>query len=426
MIGNGDDDAPTGPDAPGEGSATSGAAPGIPARTAEMPEQGPRPGNGPDETRDGTGGRVCRYCGKALPVSSGRGNKSPYCQDGTTHGPKNLTCKQAWLTVENYRSLPGHDEQALDDASVAALGEHIDRALNPVDALREALAAIRGDLDGAVIEALRDRDDAVQRARDADGRANAADQRATEAEQAAADADDAAAAAGRRAGAAEGARDAALSERDKAVTAKNRAEARLEDARDREERADRRAREAAERAASAEAQVATLTAERDSFADQVAQLRVDLDDERERAAQSAREAQQKNDDLQQRLDAEREQHTTALDQVRTEAQAKIDEARSAAETDVAAARDELSRATSDYTTQLGELRQRLGAAEQQVTSLTDRADAAEAAGQHAAEQLQHWRRELAEALADPADDGPQLAARITRLLNQDTDSGTTS
>src|SRR5919198_1992729 len=377
MIDDGDD-ARTGPDSPGEGSATSGGAPDAPARAAETPGQGPRPGDGPDETRHVSSGRVCRYCGKALPVSSGRGNKSPYCQDGTTHGTKNLTCKQAWLTVENYRSLPGHDEQVLDDASVVGLGEHIDRALDPVEALRAALAAVRSDIDGAVTEALRDRDGAVQRARDADGRAAAAEQRAAAAEQTAADADEAAAAAGRRADEAESERDTAPSEREKAITAKNRAEARLDDARDREERADRRTREAADRAASAENQIATLTAERDSLNDQLAQLRADVDDERQRMAQAGREAQQKIDDIQLRLETEREQHTTALNQVRDDAQAQITQAREAAEAqvaqvreaaegDIAAAREESNRKTSEYIEALGQLSERIGSLTERTT-----------------------------------------------------------
>lgn len=322
-------------------------------------------------------GRLCGYsgCRAVLPETSGRGNRARYCQDGKTWGTKDLSCKQAAQAIENYRSLPGHDDRALDDTSVTALGEHVDRALGPVQALLTELTATRDDLDDAVTEALRTRAAAEERATDADGRAEAAEQRAAVAEQAAEEAESTAAAADRRAGQAAAERDNALAERDTAVTARNRAEARLEDARAREERADRRAQESADHAATVENRlgnhVATLTTERDSLSDLVAQLRAGLDAERERVAHAIAESQQKVDDLQARLDREREDHAAALNQVRAEAQADIERARQAAETETATARAELRQATHDYTTRLAELSQQLGAYEQRVRSLTE-------------------------------------------------------
>ncbi|MDR7304491.1 hypothetical protein [Haloactinomyces albus] len=214
-------------------------------------------------------------------------------------------------------------------------------------------------------------------------------------------------------------RDTALADRDTARTAQQRAEARLEDARDREERAERRAGEAGDRAASAENRLAGLAAERDALTDQLTGLRADLADERDRAAAAAHQAQETIDDLQRRLERQRDEHAQARDQIRDEAHAEITRIRETAEHEAAAARAELTQAQRDHTTQLGELRHQLGSLTQQVTSLDQRATDAETAHHHAATQLAHWRRTLTIALTEPDGHGQQLATRIEQLLAED-------
>lgn len=407
MIGNGNDDVSPGSGAPGEDPAANAEV----ARPPQSREQGPHPAQGPDGNRDASGARVCRFCGRALPVSRGPGNKSPYCQDGTTHGPKNLSCKQAWQALDNVWSLPGH-EQLLQDRSLTELGNHLDRALSPIDQLGRSLTALRQELDAAVAEALAERDAAVQHAAEADSRATAAKQRAEQAVTARREAEEEASqAAADRAEADKRAESAARREQD-AIAARHRAEAQRDAARDDKQRAEYQAQEALNRAVQAETQLNTVTDQNTNLENSVANLTEQLHTARSTADHAQTEADtasQREAQAEARLEGERAQHARTLQQARTEADETIERAREDAEARVKEAREEHTRATEAWAQELGELRERIGALGTEHIAAENRANEARS-------RLAEWQGHVAEVLADPNTTREALIERLESLV----------
>lgn len=348
---------------------------------------------GPDETRDASRRRLCGYrgCRVLLPSSSGRGNKAKYCQDGKTWGPKQLSCKQAAIALEQVSSLTG--QATIPDTSITELGEHIAAALVPARQLVAALADVQAQLEAAVTIAQRERAAALAETAEQRGLRDAADQRAAEAEQRADDADEAATAAARSRTAAEADRDHEIDARRTAERAQERAEARLEDARDAGRRADSRAEAAAQRAAQLDHELVAATAE-------LTALRVALEVERQRCnAETERanvlisEHTAKLEELrhthQTRIERLHTQHADVLEAARREAAAALDQARrdAAAETTEAirGVRTELEQKVQAeaerHAGELTELHQQIGGLLQQITADTAAHPSADQLGQ---------------------------------------------
>lgn len=284
------------------GLPTKAGQPGGPASGTAAPDAG----SGPDESRDETGRRLCGYrgCRVLLPPSSGRGNRAKYCQDGKTWGPKQLTCKQAAIALEQVASLTG--QATIPDTSVTALGEHIAAALVPARQLVAALTDVHTQLEAAVTVAQRDRAAALAEAAEQRGLREAADQDAAAAQQRADHAEEAAAAGARRQVAAEADRDREIDARRAAERARVRAEARLEDARDAACRSENRTDAAAARAAQLDHELVAATAE-------LTAARAALQEERQRRCV---ETERANTVIQ--------EHSAALDKLRQAHQAQVE------------------------------------------------------------------------------------------------------
>lgn len=371
-----------------ENGAATDRDPGIRAGTGQLddPEFGtvePDAGSSPDETRDASGQRLCGYrcCRALLPSSSGRGNKAKYCQDGKTWGPKQLSCKQAAIALEQVASLTG--QATIPDTSITELGGHIATALVPARQLVAALADLQAQLEEAVTTAQRERASALAEAAEQQGLRDAADQRAAAAEQRADDADEAATAATRSRAAAEADRDREIDARRTAERAQERAEVRLEDARDAARRADNRAEAATQRVAQLDHELVAATAE-------LTALRVALEEERQRCnAETERantlisEHTAKLEELhhthQTRIERLHAQCTDVAEAARLEAAAALDQARrdAAAETTDAIRRvraelEQKRQAEAErHAAQLAELHQQIGGLLQQITADTE-------------------------------------------------------
>lgn len=300
--------------------------PGDPASEAARPDAD----SGPDESCDETGRRLCGYrgCRVLLPSSSGRGNKAKYCQDGKTWGPKQLTCKQAAIALEQVASLTG--QATIPDTSITALGEHIAAVLAPTRQLVAALTDVQAQLDAAVTVAQRDRAAALAEAAEQRGLREAAEQGAAAAQQRADDADEAAAAGARRQASAETDRDREIDARCTAERAQVRAEARLEDARDAGRRAENRTDAAAARAGQLDHELVAATAELSAARAALEQGRQRRQVESERANTVIREHSATLEKLRQAHQAQVErlhtEHADVLQAARREAAAETAEA----------------------------------------------------------------------------------------------------
>jgi chromosome segregation ATPase len=193
-------------------------------------------------------------------VVSGRGNRARFCQDGKDWGTRNLSCREAESALIDVDSLRD-DTSTLDGTSVAALGEQVDRALAPAQALFEALAGIHGQLDTTVAEALAARDAADALAADQQRLRGVAEAGAEDARAAAAEAANATDTALRGRAAAERELDTERNARVEAEQAQQRAEGRTAALKDELERALNRGDAAVARAADLDVALATLTAD---------------------------------------------------------------------------------------------------------------------------------------------------------------------
>lgn len=229
--------------------------------SGELAMGSPRSISAPDETGDETR-RVCAYrrCAAVLPVVSGRGNRARFCQDGKDWGTRNLSCREAESALIDVDSLRD-DTSTLDGTSVAALGEQVDRALAPAQALFEALTGIHGQLDTTVADALAARDAADTLAADQQRLRGVAEAGAAAARAAAAEAAGATDAALRGRAAAERELDTERNARVEAEQAQQRAEGRTAALKDELERALNRGDAAVARAADLDVALATLTAD---------------------------------------------------------------------------------------------------------------------------------------------------------------------
>ena len=336
-------------------------------------------------------GRLCGYrgCRAALPRVMGPGNRAKYCQDNKRWGPKELTCKQAAAALENVASLGG--PAALDDPSVAALGEHVDRALGPLLQLAAVLAATRSELDTAVSTAQHDRDTALARAADADGRAAAAAMRAAAAAQLAEDAGTAAAAASSLRARADAERDRAADTARRAERAQAVAEARLLDAQDAATRADRRAVAAGERAEYLEQQLAGARAELVSTQQGLEEQRQRCNAETERANQAITTAVADREQLRRSFDDRAEvlrtEHRLALDTARAGHAAELTALRDASDHTVAQVRDQAEQTrradTERHNGDTVALHERVGGLTHQLRSVRRSLTAALSAGDDA-------------------------------------------
>src|SRR5882757_4976272 len=261
--------------------------------------------------------RLCGYrdCRAALPAIAGPGNRAKYCQDDKRWGTKALTCKQAAAALENVVSLGG--PAALEDPSVLALGEHVDRALSPLTQLTQLLTAVRTELDTAVTAARRERDAALASAADADGRADLAAARTAAAS---APAEAAAAAAAQMRAQADTERNRAQDAQQRAERAQAIAEARLADAQDTVARADRRATAAVDRADQLEQQLSSLRAELLATQQALEEERQRCNAETDRANQAITAAATERDRLRHQLDVR-------ADQLRAEYQQSMEQTR---------------------------------------------------------------------------------------------------
>lgn len=349
------------------------------------PETGtvePDAGCGPDETRDTSGRRLCGYrgCRVLLPSSSGRGNKAKYCQDGKTWGPRQLSCKQAAIALEQVASLTG--QATIPDTSITALGEHITAALVPARQLVAALSDVQAQLEAAVAIAQSERAAALAEAAEQRGLRAAADQRAATAEQRADEADEAATAAARGRAGAEADRDREIDARRTAERAQERAEARLEDARDAVRRAGNRAEAAAQRAAQLDHELVAATAELTALRAALEEERQRCNAETERANMLISEHSAKLEELrhthQTRSELLHAQHAEVLEAARHEAAAALDQARGEAAAETAEAirlvRSELEQKrqaeAERHAGELAELHQQIGGLLQQITADT--------------------------------------------------------
>lgn len=383
------------------GSGAAGAAPGrgrdavggaVAGRAHVL--SGPGGTEPDDDESSGAAGRLCGYrgCRAALPEVAGPGNRAKYCQDDKRWGPKALTCKQAAAALENVASLAG--PAALDDPSVAALGEHVDRVLGPLSQLAEVLVVVRGDLDTAVSTAQRDRDTALARAVEADGRADAAALRTRAAEQLAEDAEDAAAAASRLRAAAEAERDRAGEAARRAERAQAVAEARLVDAQDTATRADRRSVASGERAEYLEQQLAGSRAELVSTREALEEERQRAGAETERANQAITDAAAHRDELRRQFDERAEQlrteHRTALEDAHARHAQELTALRDAADRSVAQVREQAEQArraeTERHSGDTVVLHQRIGGLTQQLRAVRGSLSTALSAGDDADRQ----------------------------------------
>jgi chromosome segregation ATPase len=303
---------------------------------------------GADETRDETL-RVCafRRCGSALPPVSGRGNRARFCQDGKVWGPRSLTCRDAEAAFVGVDSLRDTDAE-IDDTSVEALGEQIDRVLDPARALVEALTGIDRQLETTVVNALAERDIADTVAVDQRRLRGLAEAAAEEARSRTADAEQVADVAVRERASAERDRDAERQTRIEADQARQRAEGRMTAVQDELTRVVARAEAAIARAADLDRSLAAATAD-------LAALRAALDEERSRTeivAERAETFARKRIEELAELDA---RHRAQLDSVRTDWQRQFDDARAETERIRAAAEHELAATRTAHERSLGEL-----------------------------------------------------------------------
>lgn len=316
----------------------------------------------PDETRDVSTRRRCAFsgCRAPLPVVGGPGNKARYCQDGKVWGTKNVSCKQAGHAEEILASIrPGTTAPPLP---VTELGEQVDAALTPVQHLLTALQQVRAQLDADVATARQERDDALRTAAEADSRRIDAEERAHTADQHAATSDATAIAAQQARETAEAERDRAIEARQHAERAQLRAETQREGARQDQERAEARVLAAAERAEQAEHRLASTAAELASVREQLDEQRQRADTERRRAEHAIAE------------------HADAIDTLRQDFDARIERERAQAAADAKQIREEHEQARHDAGThharELSELHRKLGGTENELAVATRRAEEA--------------------------------------------------
>ncbi|GAA4554810.1 hypothetical protein [Pseudonocardia xishanensis] len=315
----------------------------------------------------GEGGRLCafRQCRAPLPVSTGRGNRPRYCQDGKTWGPNDLTCKTAEAAFVAVDSLLTADS-ALTPAVLDQLGQRFDEAQGPLDRLLEAVTTVGRQVGEETGAALAARDRALETA--------AADRGAREAAEAlTAQYRDEVDAAGARAAeavdlahAAERAR--ARAEQDAAAASREqlRAEGRLTALTERLQRSDELV----------EATAAQLAELRDQHATVGATLRLTentLADERTRTRDLLDAHRTELADRDTAAAAQRAEHEAALRRLQDEAAVAAEAAAQRREADLEALRTEHAatreQLIADHAAQLADLHRRLGATDHELELL---------------------------------------------------------
>ncbi|MCU1686902.1 MAG: hypothetical protein JWQ81_7641 [Amycolatopsis sp.] len=284
----------------------------------------PRPVQGADETGDETR-RVCAYrrCAAVLPMVSGRGNRARFCQDGKNWGTRNLSCREAEAALIDVDSLRD-DASPLDGTSVAALGEQVDRAVAPAQALFEALGAIRGQLDTTVAEAVAGRDLADSAAADQQRLRGVAEAAAEDARADAAASAHATETAVRERAAAERDRAAERGARVEAEQAQQRAEGRVGALKDELDRALARAEAAVTKVADLDVALAKSAAD-------AAAMRAALEQERLRTAEASARADSGERKLVVGLAEQASAHQAQLERAETRHRREVAEHRAAAE-----------------------------------------------------------------------------------------------
>lgn len=338
----------------------------------------PRDEYEPDESRDETR-RICGYrrCAAVLPLVTGRGNRARFCQDGKTWGSRNLSCREAEAALVDTDSLRDGDA-ALDGTSVAALGEQVDRALEPVKGLVEALTGIRGQLDTTVASAFAQRDTAEEVAAEQQRLRGMAEVRAADAQADAAASAETADAAARDREAAERDRESERRARVEAEQAQHRADGRTAALQDELTRASARADAAVARTADLDRTVAAMTAE-------LAALRTTVAEEQARTAAAIARVDTAEGKLVNDLEHQAIAHRSLFNAAEARHQQQIAEARAETERvrerfeqNQQAARNSYDEKLTALHTTLNGLNRELGAAQHAREQAAARAEAATA------------------------------------------------
>jgi hypothetical protein len=319
--------------------------------------------NEPDETRDETR-RICGYrrCAAVLPLVTGRGNRARFCQDGKTWGTRNLSCREAEAALVDTASLRDGDA-ALDGTSVAALGEQVDRALEPVKGLVDTLTGIRGQLDTTVVGAFAQRDTAEEVATEQQRLRGLAEAHAADARDEAVASAESTEAAIRDRVAAERDRDSERRARIEAEQSQHRADGRTTALQDELNRALACADAAVAQAAELDRSIAAMTAER-------AGLRATVTDEQARTAAALARADTAEGKLVNDLEHQAIAHRTQVNaaesryqQQLVEARAETERLRDRFEQNQQAARYSYDETLNGLQTKLNGLNRELGAAQ---------------------------------------------------------------
>ncbi|WP_020673428.1 hypothetical protein [Amycolatopsis nigrescens] len=321
---------------------------------------------------------MCGYrrCAAVLPLVTGRGNRARFCQDGKTWGTRNLSCREAEAAMVDVDSLRD-DSTALDGTAVAALGEQVDRALAPAEALLQALTEARGQLDATVADALADREAARAEAADQQRLRGVAEARAADAADEAAEAAKVAESAVRDRSAAERQRDTEHRARIEAEQAQQRADGRAAAMQDERDRARGQAEAVLTRVAELDRSLAATTAE-------LAALHSTLGEEQTRTTAAVQRAQAAEDKLATDLAAQAETQRAQVEQLETRHAKELDRARAdfervrdRLEADLAAGRRSQEESLAGLHTTINTLNRELGAAQHSREQAAAQAKAAD-------------------------------------------------
>jgi chromosome segregation ATPase len=328
----------------------------------------------PDENRDETR-RICGYrrCASVLPLVTGRGNRARFCQDGKTWGGRDLSCREAEAALVDTDSLRDNDA-ALDGTSVAALGEQVDRALEPARGLLEALTGIRGQLDTTVADAFTQRDTAEQQSAEQQRLRGLAEAHAADAQAEVSTATESAEVATRDRTDAERDRDSERRTRIEAEQAQQRADGRTAALQDELTRALARTDAAVARTADLDRSIAAMTAE-------LAALRTTLAEEQARTASAAARAETAEGKLVTDLEHQAATHRAQFDaaearyrQQLADSRAETERVRERLEQNQQAARRAYDETLAGLHAMLNTLNRELGAAQyarEQATAQTE-------------------------------------------------------
>jgi chromosome segregation ATPase len=353
----------------------------------------PQDENEPDESRDETR-RICGYrrCAALLPLVTGRGNRARFCQDGKTWGTRNLSCREAEAALVDTDSLRDGDA-TLDGTSVAALGEQVDRALEPVKGLVEALTGIRGQLDTTVAGAFAQRDTAEEVAAEQQRLRGLAEVQAADAQADAESSAETADAAARDRAAAERDRESERRARVEAEQAQHRADGRTAALQDELARALARADAAVARTADLDRTVASMTAE-------LAALRTTVAEEQTRTAAAIARVDTAEGKLVNDLEHQAIAHRSLFNAAETRHQQQIAEAR--AETERVRERFEQNQqaARNSYDEKLTTLHATLNGLNRELGSAQHAREQAAARAEAATAGLAQLRDSLRRALGD--------------------------